>query len=715
MRLNNFGPGRLNGSPLIPHAYKAVTTQGRLMMKATLTRIAILATATLVVAACSSGSSNNRSSETVDTGGGGGGTPTTTATVSGTAAAGLIIGGTVSVFPIVSGTVSSTASGTGTTDSAGVYSVEIDDHEGAVKVVITASSSTTMICDAPDGCGTTAFGGSTPLTTDFSLSAMVPSVADAVTATAHITPLTHMAAVFAEEQSSITATVIQEAQSQLQSALGISFDILETAPIDITTTSNLTSISEDQLNYSLFTAAIAGLAESEGSGGATFAANLDTILTSLAADFAANSGQLFQSAASTGSGSDQVTLAEILRESQSVITAIEDKAVTDSVTLSTAVTMLLDETEETLDDSQTIAELNQGESTTGQSDPDPDATDLEKAKGMVADFRTVADILGDDDGDLDDTLDDHFAAIDSFARGTNLSNMNRVLVSVVNAQLSGVSIPTSASFNGVTYSIDMTGGSIPSEESTSQVITLPTGTITGNNGSVLTVSTGSMLTATYASATQLSSESDLDSATGIAFTLMATVTITAADSADLNTFTGGLMIAASNQSSCNESAISAYDFTGTFSSSAEANSNTFKVGLEANISNASCSTIDLDTDGVIDGDTNLVFQSGLTGSEFILTIRSDVVAGEATNSSIKIIVGSVIMDIEESTDQDGTDWLFENQDQVTLTLLLTDGEVTSGSPIGSISVGGTDYASVTRSDSTGYTATFTDNTTLSFP
>ncbi|PCI52092.1 MAG: hypothetical protein COB51_00745 [Moraxellaceae bacterium] len=681
-------------------------------MKTTLIRFALFATVTLVVAACSSGSSNHRTSAATETDGSGGGTttPNTTATITGTAAAGLIVGGTVSVFPIVSGTVATSASGTSTTDSAGVYSVEIEDHEGAVKVVISATSSTTMICDAPAGCGGVAFGSSTPLSTDFTLSAMVPSVADAVTATAHITPLTHMAAVFAEEQSSITATVIQQAQSQLQSALGISFNILETAPIDITNTDNLTSVTEDQLNYSLFTAAIAGLAESEGSAGATFATNLDSILTSLAEDFAANNGQLFQSASSTGDSTTQVTLAEILAESINVITAIEETATDAGVTLSTAVTTLLDETEETLENDQTLAELNPGDLTEGEASATAGASDLDKAKGIVADFQVIADVLGDEDGDLGDTLDDHFAAIDNFADGLGLREMNLALADVVNALLAGTTLPTEGSYQGASYTISMTGGSIPSTASTSQMITLPTGTITSAGGNTLTVKTGSMLTATYATSTLLDSEMDLDTASSYTFTLMADIGVVATD-ADLDTFDGSLTMTLAPQSSCSDTALSAYNFTGQFSSSAESNNHTFNASLDFNISNASCSTLDL-AEGTLNGDATLLFQSNLSGSEFTLLLSADFTAGEEGNWSVMIRTGSVTMNIEEGTDS----WVFENQDDVMLTLNIDDeDEITSNTAIGSITLGGTTHGAVTRSDSTGYIATFTDNVALSFP
>lgn len=721
MRLKYFGPGRLNGSPLNLKADTSAVTQGRLMMKTTLTRFALLAAVTLAVAACSSGSSNHRTSVATGTGGGGGGgtggggttTPDTTATVTGTAAAGLIVGGTVSVFPIVSGTVATTASGTDTTDSAGEYSVEIDDHEGAVKVVITATTSTTMICDAPDGCGSTAFGSATPLSTDFTLSAMVPSVADAETATAHITPLTHMAAVFAEEQSSITATVIQEAQSQLQSALGISFNILETAPVDITNTDNLTGITEDQLNYSLFTAAIAGLAESEGSSGVSFAANLDSLLNNLATDFASNEGQLFQSASSTGDSTTQVTLAEILAESVNVITAIEETASNAGVTLSTEVTTLLNTTEETLENDQTLAELNPGDLTEGEVSTTAGASDLDKAKGIVADFQAIADVLGDDDGDLGDTLDDHFAAIDDFADGAGLREMNLALVDVVNALLAGTTLPTEGSYQGVSYTISMTGGSIPSTASTSQMITLPTGTITSAGGNTLTVETGSKLTATYASSTLLDSEADLDTASSYTFILMADIGVVAADE-DLDTFDGSLTMTLAPQSNCNDAALSAYNFTGQFSSSATTNDNTFNASIAANISNASCSTVNLE-EGTLTGDATLLLQSNLSGSEFTLLLSSDVTAGEAGNWSVLIKTGSVIMNIEEGTDS----WVFENQDDVMLTLTINDDEVTSNETIGSITLDGTVYAAVTRSSTAGYIASFAeengDTSALAFP
>ena len=679
-----------------------------------LARFPLLAAVTVAVAACSSGSSNHRSITSPSDGSG------TTATITGTAAAGIISGATVSAFAISGGSVGSTAIGTGTTGSDGTYSVDIEDHEGAVKVVITAGTSTTMVCDAPEGCGSTAFGQSVSLSSNFSLSAMLPSVTADDTATAHITPLTHMAAVFAEEQSSISATVIEQAQTQLQSAMGISFNILETAPVDITDTDNLDDISEDQLTYSLYTAAVAGLAESEGSSGASFAANLDTVLTSLAEDFTENDGQLFQ-AASTTAGTDQVTLSEIFEAALSVIEAVEETATNAGVTLPTTVTQIIEEVEETIEAEKTIADLNAGSLTEGEPSDSSGETALAKAKGIVEDFRTIANILGDsNDEDFGDTLDDHFDTFDTFSRGVVLNNFNRVLVDVAEAVAAGSDIPTSASYNGMSYTIAMTGGSAPSEAGTTQVVTLPTGTITSENDEVLTLEANSTLTATFASATLFDDDSDLDGASTLAFSINGEIDIEA-PAADFDTFDGSFSLAGNVLANCQTSqdfelALTSYSLSGQFSGSASSNSNTTSASLSTTITNASCTTVGLEDEDLLEGSGTLVFQSDIGSTEFTLRLNTDLDEGDFDDWSALIRTGAVSMNIEEGTDS----WVFENQDEVTLTIDLDDeGDVideSDESEIGEINFDGTKYGTVTRSSTTsGYVATFTDNDTESFP
>ncbi|MBL4827657.1 MAG: hypothetical protein JKY66_08095 [Spongiibacteraceae bacterium] len=181
-------------------------------------KLAIALASTAVITACggSGGSDNNETT---------GGTTTppavTATTVSGSATKGIISNAQVEVFEILSdGSLSAEAVGEATTDASGEYEVELSDSYtgGPLKVTISAVDGTTMICDAPSGCGSTAYGDNYTLATGFELSALLPE-ADGNTVSVHVTPLTDMATKLAEEEDTLNVAAIANANDVVRQTL----------------------------------------------------------------------------------------------------------------------------------------------------------------------------------------------------------------------------------------------------------------------------------------------------------------------------------------------------------------------------------------------------------------------------------------------------------------------------------------------------------------
>ncbi|MCI4410590.1 MAG: hypothetical protein JHC38_02830, partial [Thiotrichales bacterium] len=147
---------------------------------------AVIVSASLL-AACGGGGDSPIGSSTT--------TSVSTSSLSGTAAKGIIKQGLVTAEELV-GTTWVTR-GTATTDNNGDYTLTMSGYtNGVVRVTVTPTANTLMVCDAPSGCinangGSIAFGADTTLPTDFSMKAIVPPVT-ATESVAYITPLTDM-------------------------------------------------------------------------------------------------------------------------------------------------------------------------------------------------------------------------------------------------------------------------------------------------------------------------------------------------------------------------------------------------------------------------------------------------------------------------------------------------------------------------------------------
>ncbi|RUM94673.1 MAG: hypothetical protein DSZ28_01970, partial [Thiothrix sp.] len=124
--------------------------------------------------------------------------------------------------------------------------------------------STRMVCDISDGCkNNVKFGETVSLGDDFKIESILPKVEKGTEAKAHITPFTHMAAkrVLA---GTVSPDAIKEAFSEVSQVVGI--DVLDTAPMDITNTSEGSEASDDQRVYGAFLAAAGKMAVDDAGG-----------------------------------------------------------------------------------------------------------------------------------------------------------------------------------------------------------------------------------------------------------------------------------------------------------------------------------------------------------------------------------------------------------------------------------------------------------------
>jgi len=193
--------------------------------------------------------------------GGGGSSPSissSTTALDGVANKGILKSALVTAEELVG--VAWTARGTATTADDGTYSISMTGYtNGPVRVTVTPTANTKMVCDAPSGCtnadGTTAtFGNEATLPSTFTMKAIVPPVT-ASAKTAYITPLTDMAAANLEQNTAtISETTIKQRSSEISTSFGVP-DILSTKPRDATQDNSTADANEQRLAAALATVA----------------------------------------------------------------------------------------------------------------------------------------------------------------------------------------------------------------------------------------------------------------------------------------------------------------------------------------------------------------------------------------------------------------------------------------------------------------------------
>lgn len=190
------------------------------------------------------------------------------ATTQGTAAKGIIRNGVVTAIELNSNGTAIGTVGTTRTNNEGKYTLPVSGNynNGPVLLKVTASEdgTTTMVCDVSGGCGAgIGFGDTLKLDGSFEMSAIIPSLQKNTSVAAHITPFTHMAARRAMS-GEVNDDTVKLAISEVNKVVGI--DIRETAPIDITKTTETTKASTETKVYAAFLAAAGKLAVADSKG-----------------------------------------------------------------------------------------------------------------------------------------------------------------------------------------------------------------------------------------------------------------------------------------------------------------------------------------------------------------------------------------------------------------------------------------------------------------
>ena len=323
--------------------------------------------------------------------GGGGGddsiyVPPPPVTVGGTAAKGIVKDGVVTAKELnASGDVVATV-GSATTGNDGTYSLTLNDNYngGPIQISITADGNTQMKCDVPAGCGTRTDGLSdttNTLSIDFgewykpaalTMTALVPDAQANETLSVSVTPFTHMAAARAEAASTLDATAIANANSEVSNLLN-GIDILNTPPVDISDDTAVSgALSATQVTY----AALASALSNQGFVDANGQPDLNAAIDLLASSFVTG---IIEADDTNGDDAAQISLQEI-------VTAAEETFAAAGILDLTGI----------LDGLQAAIDYAEDEGD-GTIDPVPSTTvadpDLDKVKAMVSDIRTWGNVI----------------------------------------------------------------------------------------------------------------------------------------------------------------------------------------------------------------------------------------------------------------------------------------------------------------------------------
>ncbi|MEM7660763.1 MAG: hypothetical protein AAF292_00835 [Pseudomonadota bacterium] len=223
----------------------------------------------------------------------------------GSGSLGLILGGTVEIQDAETGAVLATGQ---TSTTNGLYSVTVPESAGFdgpfIRVIVSGDDDAVMVCDAPSGCGTTAFGITFPIDATESVQILLPTpVGGAVTATAN--KLTTLASALAEAApGGLTALSIAEANSQVADLFGIiDSDLGDIANVNIA--GGVLLGSADELRVALINA---GILEALFQAGAS---DIGPALDAFVDNFISDGGQLIIRESTPND--DVVSLEEILQ------------------------------------------------------------------------------------------------------------------------------------------------------------------------------------------------------------------------------------------------------------------------------------------------------------------------------------------------------------------------------------------------------------------
>jgi len=291
------------------------------------------------------------------------------------------------------------------TDDAGNYSFTVLDYDGPIKVELSPSSDpenpTTMTCDAPAGCGDTAFGQQIDLTAadpEFKLAAI--SVVDPESegdVKVNVSALTHLASELIEaNDAGVTTESVSEESSKIANTFGITGDITQLEP---TVTDDAAAVAgednEDELRYGLINA---GIMSALFSGESDDTAVLSTKLAEVAGDLVENDGAILVNQDEEAEGFE-LALSDVLEGAGSAAAAAAEAIAADETLEDTAdILDDLAQEEVNLENEQAYQEANVGEDGLAEvvTEEPTEGDAVAKAKGMVEDMRLFTHLFDEE-------------------------------------------------------------------------------------------------------------------------------------------------------------------------------------------------------------------------------------------------------------------------------------------------------------------------------
>lgn len=200
--------------------------------------------------------------------------------VSGAAVKGIVSNADVTAYDLDNGNA---VVGAATTDQNGEYEISLADNYsgGPLKIIVTPSAASKMVCDAVSSCGSVAKGEELDLPQGFSLSTITANTKGQDKVSAPVTAWTTIAAKRAEKlisEGKSTAGAAGIANAEVSRAAG--FDIERTKAKSITS-ADISTASGDQRKAALMNAVVAEaiFKPAPAGGNADFVANLEQLST----------------------------------------------------------------------------------------------------------------------------------------------------------------------------------------------------------------------------------------------------------------------------------------------------------------------------------------------------------------------------------------------------------------------------------------------------
>lgn len=284
------------------------------------------------------------------------------------------------------------------TEEDGSYTVTINDYDGPIKVELSVGPETTMICDAPAGCGDVSFGTPIALASidpTLTLSAISTVGSDnGGEANVNVSALTHLTAALIEaDEDGVNGESIQEQSSIIANTFNITGSLTELEPTIVDDPAAVAGEDNfDELRYGLINS---GIMSALFAGESASNSVLSTNLASAVDDIVANGGALLVNQDDELDGFE-LSLVDVLEGAGQAASTVAEAIAADPELADNAEALAQLAQEETnLENQSEFAQANEGES--GRVDPiveQPTPGDaIAKAKAMVADVRLFSHLF----------------------------------------------------------------------------------------------------------------------------------------------------------------------------------------------------------------------------------------------------------------------------------------------------------------------------------